>query len=175
MTGSSDPPRTATRVTVQLTDDPLDVGWAVADVSHPRCGGIGVFVGVVRDHHEGASVTALEYEAWEERAEEELRAVARRVLDRFPGVRAVHLAHRLGRLDVGEPSVVVAASAPHRAEAIDAATALIDELKASVPIWKREHLEDGSHRWPGSPGATPPRPDGTSPPAPDRTPHRSGS
>lgn len=143
----TDPPRTATRVHVDLTDRPLDVAAAVEDVTHPQCGGIGVFLGAVRDHHQGAAVDSLEYEAWEERARSALQDVAERVLRRFQGVRAVHLSHRLGHLEVGEVSVIVAASAPHRAEAIAAAEALIDELKRTVPIWKREHLADGSSRW----------------------------
>lgn len=147
----TDPPRTVTRVSIDLTEEPLDVAGAVADVSHPECGGLGVFLGAVRDHHEGAAVDSLEYEAWEEQARPALEAVAERVLSRFDGVRAVHLSHRLGHLEVGEVSVIVAASAPHRAEAIAAAEALIDDLKRNVPIWKHEHLADGTSRWPGTP------------------------
>lgn len=147
----TDPPRTATRVSIDLTEDPLDVAGAVADVAHPECGGLGVFLGAVRDHHEGAAVDSLEYEAWEEQARPALEAVAERVLSRFDGVRAVHLSHRLGHLEIGEVSVIVAASAPHRAEAIAAAEALIDDLKRNVPIWKHEHLADGTDRWPGTP------------------------
>lgn len=147
---SEEPVRGEPRVTVVLTREPLDVGAAVEDVSHPQSGGIGVFLGVVRDHHEGDAVDSLDYEAWEDRAGSEMRAVGERVIERFRGVRSVHLAHRLGHLEVGEPSVVVAASAPHRAEAIDACRALIDDLKTSVPIWKHEHLADGTTRWPGA-------------------------
>lgn len=149
----TDPPRADPRVTVVLNREPLDIAAATEAVSHPQCGGIGVFLGVVRDHHEGEAVDSLDYEAWEDRAVSEMRAVGEGVLERFPGVRAVHLAHRLGHLEIGEPSVIVAASAPHRAEALDACRALIDDLKASVPIWKYEHLGDGTTRWPGSPPA----------------------
>lgn len=147
----TDPPRGDTRIHVHLTEEPLDVADAVAEVAHPQCGGIGVFLGAVRDHHEGAAVGSLEYEAWEEEARPALRAVAQRAVRRFEGVRAVHLSHRLGHLAVGEVSVIVAASAPHRAEAIAAAEALIDDLKRTVPIWKQEHLADGSSRWPELP------------------------
>lgn len=147
----TDPPRGDVRIHVDLTQEPLDVAGAVADVSHPQCGGIGVFLGAVRDHHEGAAVGSLEYEAWEEEARPALRTVAQRVIRRFEGVRAVHLSHRLGHLAIGEVSVIVAASAPHRAEAIAAAEALIDDLKRTVPIWKQEHLADGSSRWPELP------------------------
>lgn len=149
-TPAPDPPRAEPRIVTLLTTSPLDVAAAYAAVNHPQSGGIGLFAGVVRDHHEGAAVVSIEYEAWDERAGPALEAVARGVVDRYPGVRAVYVAHRLGPLEVGEASVVVAASAPHRHEAIDAATALIDDLKTSVPIWKREELASGAHRWPGT-------------------------
>ncbi|MDX1657631.1 MAG: molybdenum cofactor biosynthesis protein MoaE [Nitriliruptorales bacterium] len=135
-------------VEVVLTSDVLRVEDAVAHVTRPDCGGIGVFLGVVRD--EGGTVAALEYEAWEEAADPAMRTVADTVLDAHPDVRAVYLAHRLGRLAVGETSVIVAASAPHRPAAFAATRALIDELKAEVPIWKREEFRDGSARWPGT-------------------------
>lgn len=145
-----DPPRRDPTIETFLTTDPLDVAAAYAAVVHPEAGGVGLFVGVVRDHHEGASVTGLEYEAWEDRAAAALRSVAEDVLQDHPGVRCVYAGHRLGALSVGEASVVVAASAPHRGEAIAAAQALIDRLKASVPIWKKESLAAGGHRWPGA-------------------------
>lgn len=147
----TDPTRQRTRITVDLTEDPLDVAQAVADVAQPECGGIGVFLGAVRDHHEGASVESLDYEAWEEEAVPAMRAVAEGVLERFTGVRAVHVSHRVGHLDIGDVSVIVAASAPHRGEAIAASEALIDDLKRTVPIWKHEHLADGTSRWPELP------------------------
>ncbi|MGH3442044.1 MAG: molybdenum cofactor biosynthesis protein MoaE [Nitriliruptorales bacterium] len=144
-----DPPRSRPRIAVELTADSLSVAAACEGVQHPECGGTGLFVGTVRNHHEGAQVTGLAYEAWEERARDLLMEVAREVTDEFSGVRAVHVAHRLGDLAVGEASVVVAASAPHRDEAIAAAHALIDRVKERVPIWKREYLADGSSRWTG--------------------------
>lgn len=147
MTG--DPPRTSVRIDTGITDRPIDPEAAVAAVTDPECGGIGLFLGVVRNHHLGDPVTGLTYEAWTEQAEQELRACAEAVAERHPGVRAVHARHRLGALEVGEVSVVVAASAPHRAEAIAAAAALIEDLKARVPIWKHEHLASGDDRWPG--------------------------
>lgn len=143
-----DPVRVDVAVTVALTTDPLDVGAAHAAVTHPEAGGIGIFTGVVRNHHAGAAVDHLEYEAWEERAEAELRGVAEQVAADFPGVRKLYAVHRLGRLEVGELAVVCAASAPHRDESLAAASALIDRIKATVPIWKRETLTDGTVRWP---------------------------
>lgn len=132
-----------------ITADELGVVAAVAAVSDPSCGGVGLFLGVVRDQHEGRAVTGLTYEAWEEQAPGALRRVAEEVVREHADVRAVYAWHRIGELTVGETSVVVAASAPHRAEAFAACRNLIDRLKAEVPIWKQEHLVDGSARWPG--------------------------
>jgi molybdopterin synthase catalytic subunit len=150
-----DPPRGEVRVVTQLTTAPLDVARAHDDVVHPEAGGIGVFTGVVRNHHDGAAVAHLDYEAWEEQAELALQGVAEDVAAAHPSVRAVHVAHRIGRLEIGDVSVVCAASAPHRDQALAAAGALIDEVKARVPIWKRETLVDGSVRWPACGDGTP--------------------
>lgn len=146
---SLDPPRDEVVVRTRLTSDPLDVAGAHRDVEHPEAGGVGVFSGLVRNHHDGAPVDHLEYEAWEDRAAEALELVARDVAAAHPSVRAVHVSHRIGRLEVGEISVLCAASAPHRGQALAAAADLIDEVKARVPIWKRETLSDGTVRWPG--------------------------
>lgn len=148
---SADPPRRSPTVVVRLQHEPLDVAGAHDDVLHPEAGGIGLFTGVVRNHHEGDDVSHLVYEAWEEAAVEALRAVADEVLASHPGVRAVHVSHRLGHLDIGDVAVVCAASAPHRDEALRAATALIDTVKERVPIWKQETLAEGDVRWPGTP------------------------
>jgi molybdopterin synthase catalytic subunit len=150
VTGAADPPRREVRVTTAITAEPLEPSAALAAVADSEAGGIGLFVGVVRDHHEGAAVSGLDYEAWEGRAEDELRRVADEVAATFPGVRAVHAVHRVGSLGIGDPSVVVAVSAPHRDEALEATRVLIDRLKDEVPIWKHEHLVDGSSRWPGT-------------------------
>lgn len=145
-----DPPRRDAEVYVTLTGEALDVATAVAAVGHPECGGIGLFAGAVRNHHAGERVTGLDYEAWDDEARRAMRRVAEEVLVVHPGVRRVYVAHRTGPLDVGEVSVVTAASAPHRDEAIAAAQALIDGVKEAAPIWKRERLADGGERWPGS-------------------------
>lgn len=146
---SFDPPRDEVAVHTRLTIQPLDVAGAHRDVEHPEAGGVGVFSGLVRNHHDGDPVDHLEYEAWEDRAAEALELVARDVAAAHPAVRAVHVSHRIGRLEVGEISVLCAASAPHRGQALAAAADLIDEVKARVPIWKRETLADGTVRWPG--------------------------
>lgn len=146
---SLDPPRRGVRLDTGLTSEPLDPAGAYAAVAHPECGGVALFVGVVRDHHEGDAVTGLTYEAWAEEAPRALRQVAGEVAEAQIGVRAVYAWHRTGDLAIGEPSVVVAVAAPHRAEALTACREVIDRLKAEVPIWKHEHLAGGTSRWPG--------------------------
>ena len=123
----------ASETWVRLTEEPLVVGalhdWAV----RPDCGAVVVFTGTVRDHAEGRpGVSSLEYEAWAEEARR-----------RWPALGRVALHHRTGTLSPGEPSVVVAVSTPHRADAFEAARWCIDRLKASVPIWKRETWAGG--------------------------------
>ena len=114
--------------------------WAV----RPDCGAVVLFAGVVRDHADGRpNVTALEYEAYESEVKPRLAAIAAEVRRRRPDTGRVALLHRTGRLVVGETSVVVVASAPHRGTAFAAARWCIDTLKASVPIWKRETWEGG--------------------------------
>ncbi len=138
------------RVTVVLTRERIGLDEAYEAVAHPESGGVGAFGGAVRNHHDGAAVRSITYEAWEDRAAPAMRDVADQVIAAFPAVRAVYIAHRIGSLAVGDLSVVVAASAPHRDEAFGAARMLIDLVKASVPIWKHEHLADGTSWWPGA-------------------------
>jgi molybdopterin synthase catalytic subunit len=122
---------------------PVDAAWRW--VSVPGCGGIVTFCGTVRDHSDGREgVTSLEYETYEEHVVPKLADVARSARDRWPGIGRLVLLHRVGRLEVGEVAVVVAASTPHRAEAFAAAQFCIDTLKQTVPIWKRETWDGGS-------------------------------
>jgi molybdopterin synthase catalytic subunit len=130
-------------VLAHLTRDRLDRDALIAAVSHPGAGAVVTFEGVVRNNARGTAVRYLEYEAFVEMAEERLRAIIAEAGARWPGVR-VAAAHRLGRLEIGETSVIVAASAPHRAEAFDACRFVIDTLKATVPIWKKEYTPDGA-------------------------------
>ena len=134
---------------VDLRDEPLSVDEVLDAVRHPTCGGIAVFVGVVRDHDHGEAVSALDYEAHPS-AVETMRTVC---ADVAAGSQAVRVAavHRTGALHVGDLAVVVAAAAPHRGQAFDAARALIDTLKARTPIWKHQRLGDGSTEWVGLP------------------------
>lgn len=130
---------------VGLTPLPLPIDDATAWATTPACGAVVCFTGVVRDHSEGrGGVTGLTYEAYEEEATRRLGDVAAEARRRWPDVVRLALLHRVGELALSEASVVVVASAPHRAEAFEAARFCIDTLKETVPIWKREHWAGGS-------------------------------
>jgi molybdopterin synthase catalytic subunit len=128
-----------------LTDQVLSAGvvcdWAI----RPDCGAVVVFSGTARDHAEGRpDVRLLEYEAYEEQVVPRLAAIQAEARRRWPTTGRIGLLHRTGPIAIGETSVIVAASAPHRDEAFEAARFCIDTLKSSVPIWKRETWADGS-------------------------------
>jgi len=132
---------------VGLGAEPLAVSAAMEWAVRPDCGAVVVFTGMVRDHAEGrANVTALTYEAYDTEVEPRLAAIAAEARRRWPTVGRLALLHRTGRLVVGEASVVVVASAPHRGDAFEAARWCIDTLKTTVPIWKRETW-DGGDDW----------------------------
>jgi molybdopterin synthase catalytic subunit len=139
-----------------ITPDPLDIPEAVAMVSSPSSGGLALFVGTVRsspavDGNQDKAVVRLDYEAHDPLAREQLATLAHQAVERW-GLHRVVALHRVGSCDVGEPTVVVACGSAHRAEALDACRWLIDELKATVPIWKKEIYSDGSS-WVGAEGA----------------------
>lgn len=134
---------------VALRDEALSVDEVLDAVRHPSCGGVALFVGVVRDHDHGEPVTALDYEAHPS-AVDTMRRAADEVLGRSQALR-VAAVHRTGALRVGDLAVVVAAAAPHRGQAFDACRDLIDTLKADTPIWKHQSLGDGSTEWVGLP------------------------
>jgi molybdopterin synthase catalytic subunit len=123
----------------------LSVDEVLSAVSDPVAGGISLFVGTVRDHDHGEGVVRLSYSAHPS-AEAELRRVADKVAASY-SVTAIAAVHRVGDLDVGDLAVVVAVSCPHRGEAFDACRALIEELKASVPIWKHQQYAGGHSDW----------------------------
>jgi molybdopterin synthase catalytic subunit len=136
-------------LTVLLTEEPLSLDAAFRAVLDPDCGGTALFVGTTRSPNQGREVDELRYEAYAELARPEMERVGAKAAARH-GLGAVYLAHRTGVVGPGEPSVIVAASAPHRAEAFAGCRELIDELKATVPIWKKE-LWSGGGRWVGIP------------------------
>ncbi len=128
---------------VALRSEALSLDEAVAHVKHAGAGAVCVFLGMVRDHADGRSVSKLEYEAYPAMALAEMNRIAEELTAETPGVRLAVL-HRTGSLGVGDTAVVCAASAPHRGEAYAACRGLIDRVKARVPIWKREHGPDGA-------------------------------
>ncbi|MEX2626430.1 MAG: molybdenum cofactor biosynthesis protein MoaE [Ilumatobacteraceae bacterium] len=137
-----------------LTELVLPVGEAYEWAVRPDCGAVVLFSGTVRDHADGREgVTELTYEAYETQVVPRLRELAAETRVRWPTLGRLVLLHRTGRLEPGESSVIVVASAPHRAEAFEAARFAIDALKASVPIWKHEVWADGAD-W--GTGAVPP-------------------
>jgi molybdopterin synthase catalytic subunit len=136
-------------ILVDLRDQPLSVDECLAAATRPGAGGIALFVGTVRIEDGGREVTELEYSA-HPRALETLTGVAGEVAKDFP-VRALAVVHRTGLLAVGEIAVIAAVGCPHRAEAFAACRRLIDDLKAQVPIWKRQLFADGAQEWVGSP------------------------
>ena len=134
---------------VRITSEPLSLETVAAGVADPRAGAVVAFLGVTRE------VPALEYEAYAEMAERKLAAIVATAIERFGLCRAA-AEHRVGTVPLSEPSVVVAASAPHRDAAFAGARYLIDEIKSQAPIWKREQGEWVAEAVPGEPGQTQP-------------------
>lgn len=127
---------------IWLTEEPIDTAAVIAAASGPDAGGTVVFIGTVRDQTAGRPVVCLEYEAYAPMAHRKMAEIAAAATERW-GAR-VAVAHRVGRLAVGEASVVIAAAAAHRAEAFAACRYVLDTLKEEVPIWKKEHGPDGA-------------------------------
>jgi molybdopterin synthase catalytic subunit len=129
----------------ELREGPLSVDEVRAAVMDPAAGGIALFAGAVRDHDHGSDVVGLSYSAHPSAAAE-LRRVAEKVAASY-GVRALAAVHRVGDLEVGDLAVVVAVACDHRSEAFEACRRLIDELKATVPIWKHQRFASGESEW----------------------------
>ncbi|MFN3975342.1 MAG: molybdenum cofactor biosynthesis protein MoaE [Dehalococcoidia bacterium] len=131
-----------------ITYEPLDAEAITRQVRHPGNGGVVTFLGTTRNETEGRRVLYLEYEAYIPMAQRKLAQVVEETRQRF-GVPHIAVAHRLGRLEIGEISLVVAVGAPHRREAFPAASYIVDRIKEDVPIWKKEVFEGGA-MWVGS-------------------------
>lgn len=128
-----------------LRQDPIDVPGLLSEV-RPSDGGVCLFLGVVRNANEGRPTTSIHYEAYEPMARAEIARIVESVAREWPDT-LVRIEHRVGVLRVGEISVAILASAPHRADAFAACRAAIDRVKATVPIWKKEIHPDGSSEW----------------------------
>lgn len=129
-----------------LSQVPLSLDYALSHVTRPGAGGVCIFIGVVRDHADGKPVARLDYEAHATLACKEMERILQVIIADDPELR-VYAAHRVGELKVGDLAVIVAASAPHRAEAFAACRTAIDRIKETVPVWKKEWAPDGSAHW----------------------------
>ena len=132
----------------RLSAEPLSLEAVVREVRHDAAGAIATFTGTVRNRSRGRDVQYLEYEAYEGMAEEIMAELARELARRHE-LAAIAIHHRVGRVEIGEPSVVIAVSSPHRAAALAACKEAIDTLKGTVPLWKKEVYE-GGEEWIGS-------------------------
>lgn len=145
----TDTPSTPALRLVDLREEPLDVAEVVAALDDETSGGLTLFIGRVRDHDGGKGVTGLDYSAHPS-ALERMREVCERVATEYD-VTGVAAVHRTGTLHIGDVAVIIATTAAHRGEAFVASRALIDTLKAEVPIWKHQRFTDGSDEWVGTP------------------------
>lgn len=128
---------------IEITDTAIPTAEIVAEIKAGSDGAVCVFDGIVRDNTRGRKTVYLDYESYREMALEQMRGLAADAIERF-GVRDVSLVHRLGRLYVGETSVLIVVASAHRGAAFDACRWLIDTLKKTVPIWKKEQFVDGA-------------------------------
>ena len=126
--------------------DAIDVATLLERSRRPECGAIAVFLGTSRDHHEGRKVKRLSYEAYEPMAAAALDALERETRGRYPVV-SCHIVHRLGEVPITEVSVAIAVAAEHRGPAFEACRWAMDELKRTVPIWKKEFYAEGGGGW----------------------------
>jgi molybdopterin synthase catalytic subunit len=130
---------------VHLTSSPIDLPSLLAQ-ARSGDGAVATFVGVVRDHNDGRPTVRVQYEAYRDMAESEMEKIAAGLAREWPEVQ-VRIVHRVGLLGIGEASVAIVATSPHRAEAFAACRAAIDRVKTTVPIWKKEFHPDGSSDW----------------------------
>ncbi len=137
----------ARRNASRLTKVRVEPAKLLKDVADPGAGAVALFLGTVRDNSEAGSVEKIEYEAYEPMAEKSLAQPEDEVKRRWPATTGVKIVHRLGLLSVGDISVAIAVSSPHRAEAFEACRYAIEAIKPGAPIWKRERLANGKKVW----------------------------
>lgn len=128
---------------VSIVSEPIAIQAVLESVAGPDAGAVAVFAGTVRETNQGRRVLFLEYEAYRPMAERVLREIAEALPSEFGPCRAA-IVHRIGRLEIGETSVAIAIASPHRRVALQACAAAIERLKATAPIWKKEHFEGGA-------------------------------
>ena len=130
----------------RLTIDPIDTSALLRELSHESDGAQVLFLGVVRNHHQGREVLRIDYEAYEPMALKELQRITSEMAQKY-GLERVLVVHRFGRHEIGDASIAVVIGSPHRAPAFDAAKEIMDRIKSDVPIWKKEHFADGMVEW----------------------------
>jgi len=130
----------------RVTTEPLNVQQVNDLVKRPTDGAVVTFDGIVRDNFDGRSVRYLEYEAYAAMAEKKLAEIGAEVQHKF-AIGAIAMVHRIGRLEIGESSIVIAVAAPHRHAAFEACSYAMDRVKAEVPVWKKEFFTDGADHW----------------------------
>lgn len=130
-----------------ITEDPLDAAALINSARRDTCGAVASFIGAVRNHDGGESVDAIEYSSHPS-SPQILREIVSEMRDR-PGVHCIVAWHRVGRLEIGDDAMVVAVAAEHRAQAFRALETIVEDVKAKLPIWKKQELSDGSHNWSG--------------------------
>lgn len=126
-----------------ITSHPIDINDVVAKVVRPEAGAISTFTGIVREFTKGKRTLYLEYQAYQTMAEKKLEEIGKEIDAKWEGTRTA-IAHRVGRLDISDIAVVIAVSTPHRKDAFEASRYAIERIKEMVPIWKKEHWEDGT-------------------------------
>jgi MoaE-MoaD fusion protein len=164
VSGGTNNPASPDGPSIALTCEPINRDALIASLLQPGDGGIVIFDGVVRDNSRGRRTLYLDYEAYDEMAIDQMHKLARDAARRF-AIDRVGIVHRLGRLQIGESSVVVVVTSAHRAAAFDACRWLIDTLKRTVPVWKKEHFADGAVWTEGEPFPPELKPDPQSDPA----------
>lgn len=128
--------------TFQITESPISIEQVVSKVVHPHAGAINTFIGTVRELTKGKKTLFLEYASYVAMAEKKLAQIGKEISDQWPDARTA-ITHRIGRLDISDIAVVIAVSTPHRADSYAASRYAIERIKEIVPIWKKEHWEDG--------------------------------
>jgi molybdopterin synthase catalytic subunit len=131
----------------EITKDPISIESLVKKVTHPHAGAINTFIGTVRELTKGKRTLYLAYEAYEPMAEKKLKQIGDEIQEKWSEAR-VAISHRIGRLDISDIAVVIAVSTPHRNDSYEASRYAIERIKEIVPIWKKEHWEDGE-KWIG--------------------------
>ena len=136
------------KIQISISKDPLSIDEAYQSVLDISCGGNCLFIGTVRNKNKGKTVTHLDFDTYEEMAIKEMTKIAEKCYQKFD-VKKVTIIHRSGHVGLKDIAVIIAVSSPHRADSFEACKFAIDTLKETVPIWKKEHLEDGSY-WVGA-------------------------